>query len=147
MNKLTILFILGIVCYFTYSKINEFYNILNDLKSSSNTVLAITAVTKDKLDIKDKEIYDARKQIAKYDANYKAFSGTNCMRCHLETSNLLPYDKRHLTLQDYIKVVRQGVTGLMPAYIDSQNKGSRNITDGELIRQFKILKDFENEFK
>lgn len=48
MNKLTILFILGIVCYFTYSKINEFYNILNDLKSSSNTVLAITAVTKDR---------------------------------------------------------------------------------------------------
>lgn len=147
MNKTLLIASVAVFIYFFYSQTKNLQNTLNDLKQSSNTILAIASITKDRLEIKDKDINNANKQIAKYNANYIAFNGTACMRCHLESSNLLPYDNRNLTLQTYVKVVREGIEGVMPAYIDSPKKGAKNITDSELRRQFKILKDFDNEFK
>ena len=53
------------------------------------------------------------------------------------------YPNKELVLEDYIKVVREGIDGVMPSYVNSPKKGSRDITDSELRRQFKILKSLE----
>lgn len=147
MNNKFLLFIMICVCYLFYMQVKDLKNALNGVKKDTNNILVLNSLLKDKLDIKDKEIESRNFQIAKYNANFEAFNGTACMKCHLESEKLLPYPNKELDLDHYIKVVRTGVQGVMPSYIDSPKKGSRDITDSELRRQFKILKSLEETNK
>ena len=141
-DKLLVFIIVGVCCLF-YMQVKDLKSELSGLKKDTANILVLNSLLKDRLDIKDKEIENANFQIAKYNANYEAFNGTACMQCHLDSQRLLPYPNKELVLEDYIKVVREGIDGVMPSYVNSQKKGSRDITDSELRRQFKILKDFE----
>lgn len=147
MNSKILLFIMIGVCYLFYVQVKDLRNALNGVKKDTNNILVLNSLLKDKLDVKDKEIDSRNFQIAKYNANYEAFNGTACMKCHLESEKLLPYPDKELDLDNYIKVVRTGVEGAMPAYVDSPKKGPRDITDSELRRQFKILKNLEDTKK
>ncbi|WP_289748875.1 hypothetical protein [Helicobacter bilis] len=132
------------VCYLSYMQIKDLKGALNGVKKDTANILVVNSLLKDKLNIKDKEIEERNFQITKYNANFEAFNGTACMQCHLDSDRLFPYPNKELVLEDYIKVVRQGIQGVMPSYIDSPRKGSRDITDSELRRQFKILKSLES---
>lgn len=144
MNSKFLLFIMIGVCYLFYMQIKDLKTTLNVVKKDTNNILIVNSLLKDRLDIKDKEIENRNFQIAKYNANFEAFNGTACMQCHLDSERLFPYPNKELVLENYIKVVREGIQGVMPSYIDSPKKGSRDITDSELRRQFKILKSLEN---
>lgn len=139
MNKLVIA-IACVAFYLLYVQIKSINTYYSELKKDTLQILAVNAMLKDKFDIKDKEVQEKEFEVRKYAANYEAFNGTACMQCHLETKNLLPYkDKPELTLTQYTKVVREGIEGVMPSYINSPKKGARDITDSELRRQFKII--------
>lgn len=144
MNNKLLLFIIACVCYLFYMQIKDLKSNLNGVKKDTANILVLNSLLKDRLDIKDKEIENRNFQIAKYNANFEAFNGTACMQCHLQSERLLPYPNKELDLEKYIKVVRQGIQGVMPSYVDSPKKGSKDITDSELRRQFKILKSLEN---
>lgn len=141
-DKLLVFIIVSVCCLF-YMQVKDLKDGLNRIKKDIANILVLNSLLKDRLDIKDKEIENANFEIAKYNANYEAFNGTACMQCHLDSQRLLPYPNKKLVLEDYIKVVREGIDGVMPSYVNSPKKGSRDITDSELRRQFKILKDFE----
>ena len=143
MNSKILLFIIAGVCYLFYMQVKDLKSAVNGVKKDTTNILVVNSLLKDRLDIKDKEIENRNFQIAKYNANFEAFNGTACMQCHLESERLFPYPNKELNLDNYIKVVRQGIQGVMPGYIDSPRKGSRDITDSELRRQFKILKSLE----
>lgn len=143
MKDKLLVFIMVSVCCLFYMQVKDLKDGLNGVKKDINNILVINSLLKDRLDIKDKEIENANFEIAKYNANYEAFNGTACMQCHLDTNHLLPYPNKKISLNEYIKVVREGIDGVMPSYVNSPKKGSRDITDSELRRQFKILKDFE----
>lgn len=144
MNNKLLLFIIACVCYLFYMQIKDLKSNLNGVKKDTANILVVNSLLRDRLDIKDKEIENRNFQIAKYNANFEAFNGTACMQCHLQSERLLPYPNKELDLENYIKVVRQGIQGVMPSYVDSPRKGSKDITDSELRRQFKILKSLEN---
>ena len=131
--------ILAIVLFIIYKDIHEIKNAGADLKRDVTNMTSINSIIKDKLAIKEKEIEQKNFEILKFNVNYEAFNGTACAKCHLEPSNLFPYD-RNLTLEKYISVVRGGIEGVMPSYVDRPNKGARDITDSELRRQYRILK-------
>ena len=143
MNNKLLLFIIACVCYLFYMQIKDLKSALNGVKKDTANILVVNSLLKDRLDIKDKEIESRNFKIAKYNANFEAFNGTACMQCHLQSERLLPYPNKELVLEDYIKVVREGIDGVMPSYVNSPKKGSRDITDSELRRQFKILKSLE----
>lgn len=143
MKDKLLVFIMVSVCCLFYMQVKDLKDGLNGVKKDINNILVINSLLKDRLDIKDKEIENANFEIAKYNANYEAFNGTACMQCHLDSNHLLPYPNKKISLNEYIKVVREGIEGVMPSYVNSPKKGSRDITDSELRRQFKILKDFE----
>lgn len=143
MNSKFLLFIIVGVCYLFYMQVKDLKLAVNSVKKDVNNILVVNSLLKDRLDIKDKEIENRNFQIAKYNANFEAFNGTACMKCHLESERLFPYPNKELVLENYIKVVRQGIQGVMPSYINSPKKSSRDITDSELRRQFKILKSLE----
>lgn len=143
MKDKLLVFIMVSVCCLFYMQVKDLKGGLNDIKKDTANILVLNSLLKDRLDIKDKEIENANFQIAKYNANYEAFNGTACMQCHLESERLFPYPNKELVLEDYIKVVREGIDGVMPSYVNSPKKGSRDITDSELRRQFKILKSLE----
>ena len=145
MNNKILLFIIAGVCYLFYMQVKDLKTELSGLKKDTANILVLNSLLKDRLDIKDKEIENANFQIAKYNANFEAFNGTACMQCHLDSQRLLPYPNKELVLEDYIKVVREGIDGVMPSYVNSPKKGSRDITDSELRRQFKILKSLETK--
>lgn len=139
-NKILIIFI-AISLYFIFKSINDIKETRNELRKNISEVIAINSIIRDKLDIKDKEIKDIQYKIQQYNLNYEAFHGTACQSCHLDPNNLFPYkNKKPLTLNEYIKVVRSGIDGVMPAYENRPNKGPREITDSELRRQYNILK-------
>lgn len=144
MKDKLLVFIMVSVCCLFYMQVKDLKDGLNRIKKDIANILVINSLLKDRLDIKDKEIENANFQIAKYNANYEAFNGTACMQCHLDSNHLLPYPNKKITLNEYIKVVREGIDGVMPSYVNSPKKGSRDITDSELRRQFKILKSLEN---
>lgn len=143
MNNKLLLFIIACLCYLFYMQIKDLKSTLNGVRKDTANILVVNSLLKDRLDIKDKEIENRNFQIAKYNANFEAFNGTACMQCHLQSERLLPYPNKELDLEKYIKVVRQGIQGVMPSYVDSPRKGSKDITDSELRRQFKILKSLE----
>lgn len=143
MKDKLLVFIMVSVCCLFYMQVKDLKDGLNGVKKDITNILVLNSLLKDRLDIKDKEIENANFEIAKYNANYEAFNGTACMQCHLDSNHLLPYPNKELVLEEYIKVVREGIDGVMPSYVNSPKKGSRDITDSELRRQFKILKDFE----
>lgn len=125
--------------------IKNLNNSVEERNKSYNQAISILSLIKDKLDIKEKEIAQKEYEINKFNANYTAFQGTACMQCHLAEKDMFPYENRELSLDKYIKVVRNGIDGIMPAYINSPKKGTRDITDSELKRQFKLLKDLEKQ--
>lgn len=143
MNHKLLVFIIVGVCYLFYIQVKDLRNEVINTRKDISYILTLNSLIKDSLDIKDKEIQTKEFQIAKYNANYEAFNGTACMQCHLDSQRLLPYPNKELVLEDYIKVVREGIDGVMPSYVNSPKKGSRDITDSELRRQFKILKSLE----
>lgn len=145
MNYKLLVFIIACVFYLFYMQVKDLKSELSGIKKDTANILVVNSLLKDRLDIKDKEIENRNFQIAKYNANFEAFNGTACMQCHLDSNRLFPYPNKELDLQEYIKVVREGIQGLMPSYIDSPKKGSRDITDSELRRQFKILKSLEKD--
>lgn len=134
---------MAIVLYVCYSEISQIAKKLDEVQRQGFNTLSVVSMIKDKLDVKDKELEFKKFQINKSNANYEAFNGTACMRCHLESSLQLPLKEREeLNLQDYIKIVRSGIGNIMPSYVDSPRKGPNEITDQELRRQYKILKPF-----
>lgn len=143
MKDKLLVFIMVSVCCLFYMQVKDLKSDLNGVKKDTANILVLNSLLKDRLDIKDKEIENANFEISKYNANFEAFNGTACMQCHLDSQRLLPYPNKKLVLEDYIKVVREGIDGVMPSYVNSPKKGSRDITDSELRRQFKILKSLE----
>lgn len=120
-HKLLVFIIVGVCCLF-YMQVKDLKSELSGIKKDTANILVINSLLKDRLDIKDKEIENANFQIAKYNANYEAFNGTACMQCHLDSHRLLPYPNKELVLEDYIKVVREGIDGVMPSYVNSPKK-------------------------
>lgn len=142
MQKIVI--VAGVVAfYFWYVSHKSLLESYKNLRFDTREILAVTSTLKDKLDMKDREIEDKKYALQKYNMNFEAFNGTDCARCHLETKHQFPYENKPLNLDDYIRVVREGIEGVMPSYINSPKKGIRDITDSELRRQFKILKTLE----
>ena len=115
MNNKLLLFIIACVCYLFYMQIKDLKSALNGVKKDTANILVVNSL----------------------------LNGTACMQCHLQSERLFPYPNKELDLENYIKVVRQGIQGVMPSYVDSPRKGSKDITDSELRRQFKILKSLE----
>lgn len=132
-----------IAAYLFYMQLKDLKHSYYEIKKDTKDILVLNSLLKDKLDIKDNEIKDKDNQIAKYAANFEAFNGTGCASCHLDVNRMLPYANKDFTLDNYIKVVRDGIKDVMPAYVNSPKKGIREITDSELRRQFKILKAYE----
>lgn len=142
MSKVTI-FIAIIASYFFYSQVKNINSTLAEIKKDNNNILVVSSLLRDKLDIKEKEVELKQFEINKMNANFEAFNGTACMRCHLDTAGQLPLKKHDdIDLERYIKVVRDGIPNVMPSYINSPKKGANDITDSELRRQYKILKPF-----
>lgn len=141
MNKFVVALIL-IAVYLIYKNIQQISLTDKEIQRDLGNIIALNSLIKDKLEIKDIEIEKRQQEIHRYNINYEAFNGTGCQNCHLDPKNLLPYPNREpLTLEKYIKVVRSGIDGVMPSYIDSPKKGVKDITDSELRRQYNILKN------
>lgn len=141
-----IIFIL-FLCYAAYIvvSINGLKEYAREDIKQNEQYIAIVSIIKDKLEIKELELKEKQYQIARYNANIVAFQGTACMQCHLAEKYMFPNENRELSLERYIRVVRNGIDGVMPAYINSPRKGPKDITDSELKRQFKLFKDLEKE--
>ena len=86
---------------------------------------------------------ELRRHNQKTKANILAFTDTGCARCHLaQESLMLPLPNTTLpNFEEYKRVVRQGIEGKMPSYTDRPTKTIKDITDGELSRQYTILKN------
>lgn len=145
MNKI-IIFAGILVLYFIFKGISDIKDTDKLLQRDVENIMAINSLLRDKLEIKDNEIAQRQYEIKRYNINYEAFNGTACQTCHLDSNNLFPYkDKKPLSLQEYINVVRNGIEGSMPKYENRPNKGPRDITDSELRRQYNILKTLYNK--
>ncbi|TLD84262.1 hypothetical protein [Helicobacter trogontum] len=143
-----LMIIISLIFILFYMQIKDLRSDSTAMKKDINHIVSMISLLKDRLDIKDREIEERNMQIAKYNANYDAFNGTACMQCHLDSNHLLPYSGKELMgLDDYIRVVRNGIGNVMPSYINSPNKTSKDITDSELRRQYKILKNFTDKVK
>lgn len=109
-------------------------------------ILAFQHVLSDKLEIKELEIKEKDLLLAKIEANTHAFNGTDCMRCHVIESNLrLPINNNLLTFNEFREKVRVG-SNLMPAYKDTAGRSRNEITDVELRRIYKIIKEFSDKY-
>ena len=125
--------------YVIYSNFTSLTSIKNDIAD----IQIVLQVLKDKVEIKEKDLSDKRQVIQKTKANILAFTDTGCARCHLaQESLMLPLpNKTLLDFEEYKRVVRQGIEGKMPSYTDRPTKTIKDITDGELSRQYTILKN------
>lgn len=113
--------------------------------SERRKILTFQQVISDKLDIKDGELRNKEREIAKYEVNIQAFQGTDCMRCHVVETNLqLPINNNLLSFQEFKEKVRNG-SNLMPAYKSTAGRSRNEITDSELRRQYKIIEKFMQE--
>lgn len=140
MNKVVIVGAF-LALYLIFKGISDIKHTDKDLQRDIASIMAINSLVRDKLDIKDNEIAQRQYELKRYNINYEAFNGTACQSCHLDSANLFPYkDRKPLSLNEYIKVVRSGIDNVMPAYENRPNKGPRDITDSELRRQYNILK-------
>ena len=125
--------------YVVYSNFTSLSNIKNDITE----IHLVLQVLKDKIEIKERDLANKKIQIKKTKANILAFTDTGCARCHLaQESLMLPLpNKTLLDFEEYKRVVRQGIEGKMPSYTDRPTKTIKDITDGELSRQYTILKN------
>lgn len=143
-NIFLVLFII-IVSYITsHILYKDLFLSLQNINAQIENINAFNRVIKDNLAIKDKDIEEKKDIIKKQLANYEAFNGTDCARCHLDSKYMLPMNDKYLTLQEYIQIIRTGSNN-MPSYENRPSKGLRDLTDSEARRQYKILSSlYEN---
>lgn len=145
MNKLFFI-VLFAIAYVIYSKISDLESIGKKLGNQIENLNAFNRTLKDKVDIKDSEIELQKAIVKKQLANYEAFNGTDCVRCHLDSKLMLPLDNHFIDAKTYISHVRYP-SNHNPLYENKPTKTSRDITDSELRRQYKILQGLYENIK
>lgn len=137
-NKFLYAFIVlfGYVIYSNYTS-------LTSIKNDVAEIQIVLQVLKDKAEIKELDLNNKKREIRKIKGNILAFSDTGCARCHLvQESLMLPLPNKTLPqFEEYKRVVRQGIEGKMPSYTGKPTKTINDITDGELSRQYAVLKN------
>ena len=135
MNKLFFI-VLFAIAYVIYSKISDLDSIGKKLGNQIENLNAFNRTLKDKVDIKDSEIELQKAIVKKQLANYEAFNGTL----------MLPLDNHFIDAKTYISHVRYP-SNHNPLYENKPTKTSRDITDSELRRQYKILQGLYENIK
>lgn len=131
------------LAYFLYSIVSDLRSNYNQMQKDMDNIMVYVNMFNDREKITQRELNKSRSFINKQRLNFEAFNGTACMTCHLESHLMLPLtDKLLPNLSSYIDTVRNGIPEIMPSYTGTGNKGLRDITDSELRRQYKILKQF-----
>lgn len=143
MKNISIYIIIGF-CFFIFLQTNKILFDTKEIYLQTENINAFNRILKNQLNIKDSEIENQKAQAKKNIANFEAFNGTDCARCHLEPKLFLPLNDNFLTLNQYINIVRTGSAN-MPRYDNKPNKTKNDITDSELRRQYKLLKPLFND--